>query len=370
MEFKLNGKKLEEVLSKVLPAVPSRTTNQALLNFLFEIKDGILKVSATDGELTISATMDVLAGENISFGLPAKLLYDTVKNLGDIELKIVTEDSQKIKIYANRGVYTLSYFDEKDYPVIPKFIEEYFTEINGTDLKALIEKTSFAASDANDARVAMTGVLFDFRNNGLTLVATDGHTLVRYSRTNVVADFVNSYVVPERATSALTKVLEDKPVKMFLSSSSIMFKTAGYEVTTRLINQKYPDYNAVIPLETSKTLKLKCEDLRVVLKRMLIYATSQTKKVKFNVSSSKLKISADDPDFSAQAIEDIDCEFNGDEMEIGFNAQFFNEILSHLPNGEVVMKMNTPQKAVILEPTENIENEELLVLLMPVRLNA
>jgi DNA polymerase-3 subunit beta len=184
-------------------------------------------------------------------------------------------------------------------------------------------------------------------------------------------DFEEQYIVPERAVSVLLKILDEKDVKIYLSKTHVSFQLSDMELITRLIGQKYPDYNSVIPLENELSLKLKAHELYNVVKRMILFSLSGTRKVKFSVSETQLEISAEDLDKGASADETMECEYSGEPMDIGFNSGYMNDILSHLVSEkELIFKLHSPTKAVIIRPVEEKEDIDMMMLIMPVRLNS
>ena len=376
MEFKVNSTELEKLLSKIISAVPTRTPMPILENFLFEIKDGLLTVYATDLEISLKATLNIVSEENIKILLPAKLLFDVVKSLKDTTIKFEIASNGKVNLTTDHGQYNLSYLDDEEFPAIPDFPNESADTddlneltINGHELRFAFDKTSFAMSK-EEMRPAMMGTLFQFSEEGLRFVATDGHRLANLLISNINLGSEEQYVLPERAVTVLQKILDDKDVKVYLSKTHMSFKLNGYELISRLIKQKYPDYNSVIPLENEFELKLETKELHDVIKRMMLFSTTNTRRVKFSVSEGNLEVSAEDLDIGASGTENIQCTYSGDPIEIGFNSGYVHDVLSHLSSEkEIIFKLHSATKAVIVLPVENKENYELMMLLMPVRLN-
>ena len=376
MEFKVNSKELEKLLSKIIPAVPSRTPMPILENFLFEIKDGLLTVYATDLEISLKSSLKIAAEENLKILLPAKLLYDVVKSLKDTTIRFEIQSSGKANLNTDHGKYNLSYLDTEEYPDIPDFPGEDLKKedlneinINGTDLRFAFEKSSFAVSK-EEMRPAMMGTLFEFTEEGLRFVATDGHRLVNLLNKNIKLDVEARYILPERAASVLLKILDEKDVKIYLSKTHMSFKLNEYELISRLIKQKYPDYSSVIPLENEFAMEVNTKEIHDAIKRMMLFSTSNTRRVKFSISENNLEISAEDLDLGASGTENISCKYTGDPLEIGFNSAYVNDVLSHLSFEEkIVFKLHSATKAVIILPTKEKESYELMMLLMPVRLN-
>jgi len=376
MEFKVNSKELEKLLSKIIPAVPSRTPMPILENFLFEVKDGLLTVYATDLEISLKSSLKIAAEENLKILLPAKLLYDVVKSLKDTSIRFDIKSNGKVNLLTDHGQYNLSYLDTEEYPDIPDFPGEDLERedlneitINGSDLRFAFEKSSFAVSK-EEMRPAMMGTLFEFKEDGLRFVATDGHRLVNLLLKNIKLNVDADYILPERAASVLLKILDEKDVKIYLSKTHMSFKLSEYELISRLIKQKYPDYSSVIPLENEFLLEVETKEIHDVIKRMMLFSTSNTRRVKFSIKEDNLEVSAEDLDLGASGTENINCKYTGDELEIGFNSAYVNDVLSHLSfEKKIIFKLHSATKAVIILPTEGKENYELMMLLMPVRLN-
>ncbi len=373
MEFKVNSKELEKLLSKVIPAVPTRTPMSILENFLFEIKDGLLNIYATDLEISLKSSISVVAEENTSFVVPAKLLYEIVRSLKETTIHFKLIPSKKVNLVTDFGKYSLSYLEATEFPDIQTFEDDNEmneVSIGGIDLKNAFDKSSFAMSK-EEMRPAMMGTLFEFNDNGLRFVTTDGHRLVNLLYKNIKSVFSNSYVVPERAVSVLSKILDEKDVRIRMNKAYMSFKLNDIELITRLISQKYPDYASVIPLENELMLKVNTKEILDSIKRMMLFSTSTTKRVKFSIKEKEIEISAEDLDLGASGEEKVSCEFSGDSLEIGFNCAYVQDVLSHLTSEEeIIFKLHSATKAVIIEPVQKKENIDIMMLLMPVRLNS
>ncbi len=376
MEFKVNSKELEKLLNKIIPAVPTRTPMPILENFLFEIKNGQLIVYATDLEISLKSQLNIVSEENMSFVIPARLLYDIVRSLQETTIHFNVNERGQISLTTDNGVYKLSYLPADEFPEIPSFPEENAENpdlnelsIPGEVLRNALEKTAFAMSK-EEMRPAMMGTLFEFGEDGLRFVATDGHRLANLLDKNIKTNFEEQYVIPEKAISVILKVLGEKDVKIYLSKSHVSFNLNDMELITRIIGQKYPDYKSVIPLENEFKLKFKTKELHNTIKRMMLFSPSNSRRVKFSVKENNLEISAEDPDQGAFAKESLMCEYKGDAIDIGFNSTYVNDVLSHMAEEEnLIFKLHSPTKAVIIVPVEEKENLDLMMLLMPVRLN-
>ena len=368
MVFNVNSKILEKLLSHIIPAIPTRTPMPVLENFLFEIKDGSLQVCSTDLEISLKSSINVSADKNIKMVIPARLLYDVVKSLGDTQIKFETETDTKLKLTTDNGVYNISFSSPEDFPTIPQVNNEKEISISGTELKKAIDQTAFAMSK-EDMRPAMTGTLLEFSEEGLRFVTTDGHRLVKFINKKIKNAQDEQYILPERAISVLSKLLLDEQIKINFSKTNVSFQIGEIEFISRLIGEKYPAYNSVIPIENENELKIKTNEILSTIRRMVLFSTSNSKQVKFSISKDNLEISAEDIDHGANAKEKIECIYKGEPMTIGFNTTYVQDILSHINNDEIIFKLHSPTKACIVEPAVTNESEELMLLLMPVRLN-
>lgn len=368
MEFKINSKQLQKILSKVIPAVPSKTPVSLLQNFLFDIKDGLLFVYATDMEISIKAYTNIDSKFDKKFLVPAKLFYETVLTLPDTMISMTFEPNNHLRLTTENGVYSLGYFETEDYPKIPEIMPDKIITFDSDTLKRAFEKTAFAVGE-EDMRPAMTGILLDFCDEGLFFVSTDGHRLVKYLNKNINSDLTEQYIIPKKAFQILSKYLLDEKVEVNLTKSLASFKISDSELVTRLISEKYPNYKSVIPLENEKLLIVNRSELISSLRRMLVFASDDNKQVKLNIDSNTLKISIENIDSSSSATEQLDCKFNSEQMLIAFNVFYLNDMITHIDSENLRFKINTPTKACLIEPLETPENEEILMLLMPVRLN-
>lgn len=374
MDFKVNSKQLEKLLTKIIPAVPTRTPMTILENFLLEIKSGLLTIYATDMEISLKSSINILAEKDIKIVVPARMLYETVRSFKDTSIDFTITENKKLTLKTSTGEYSFSYIDAKEFPEIPSFPQQENAEdineftISGNDLKNAFDLTAFAMSK-EEMRPAMTGTLISFNEEGIRFVATDGHRLVNLLKTGHQTNINEQYIVPERAITVLLKILDDKEVKVFVNKTHISFVLSDIELISRLIGQKYPDYQSVIPIENEFALKINTKDLLSSIKRMMIFSPTNSRRVKFSISANMVEISAEDVDSGSAGKESILCEYSGDPIDIGFNSSYVSDVLSHLNYEEVYFKLHSSTKAVIINPDKNKENENLMMLLMPVRLN-
>jgi DNA polymerase-3 subunit beta len=231
-----------------------------------------------------------------------------------------------------------------------------------------ISKTIFATS-TDELRPPMTGVLFEIESERLTLVATDAHKLVKFSYLGIDSDENASFIVPKKALNLIKSALPDNaPISVTFNDTNAFFSFGDTRLICRLIDAKYPDYNAVIPVDNPHLLTISKGDFQNSLKRIAIYSNKTTNQVILNIGKEILTLSAQDIDFSNEAIEELNCVFEGEPFTIGFNAKFLVEMLNVLESDEVKIELSTPTRAGILTPADQIEGTEILMLVMPVML--
>ncbi|MEO5909387.1 MAG: DNA polymerase III subunit beta [Pelobium sp.] len=362
-------------LLKHLQAVSGALSNSAVLpileNFLFEIKDSSLTISATDLQTSMTTSVAVESKEGGKIAVPSKILLDTLKTLPEQPIAFSVDDKTfAIEISAGDGKYRLSGENGEDFPKIPVVENASSVNIPASVLAEAINKTIFAVSN-DELRPAMTGVFCQLSPQNVTFVATDAHKLVRYRRNDAKADTATSFILPKKALNLLKSSLPSDEVNVAIeyNATSAFFKFANIHLICRLIDERYPDYEAVIPQNNPNKLTLDRSLFLNCLKRVVIFANKTTHQVRLKINGSELNISSEDIDFANEAHERIGCQFDGEDMEIGFNAKFLIEMLNNLSGEEITIEMSTPNRAGILFPSIKDENEDILMLVMPVMLN-
>lgn len=367
MKFNVSSGELLAALQTASGAIGSNPVLPVLEDFLFHIDNNILSITASNLEISITTKTEVLADKDGAVAIPAKILLDTLKALPEQPVTLeVDDDSQAVEITSAYGKYRLSGDNAEDFPSLPMEENTDHITINSDLLQAAISKTLFATSH-DELRLAMNGVLTEIDFNDITFVATDAHKLVKYTFSEVNSDVTTSFILPKKAMSLLKTIFSgSSDVRMSYNTTNAFFKFDDTTLICRLIDAKYPDYNAVIPQGNPNKMTLSRRDFLNSLKRISIYANKTTNQVALNINEGSLTISAQDLDFSNEATEQMTCEYQGDPMTIGFNAKFLVEMLSVLDGDDVVIELSTPNRAGILTPAENNENENLLMLVMPV----
>jgi DNA polymerase-3 subunit beta len=372
MRFIVSTLTLLKQLQSVSGALSNSTVLPILENFLFEIKDGNLTISATDLQTSMTTSLAVESKENGRIAIPSRILLDTLKSLPEQPVTFSVDDKTfSIEISAGDGKYKLSGENGEDFPKIPVVENASSVNLPASVLAEAINKTIFAVSN-DELRPAMTGVFCQLSTTFLTFVSTDAHKLVRYRRKDAKAATNTSFILPKKALNLLKSALpaEDVNVSVEYNNTSAFFKFGNINLVCRLIDERYPDYEAVIPQNNPNRLTIDRLSFLGTLSRVAIYANKTTHQVRLKVSGSELNISSEDIDFANEAHERLSCQYEGDDLEIGFNARFLIEMLKNLSSEEVALHMSTPNRAGLLLPQGGDENEDVLMLVMPVMLNS
>jgi len=371
MKFIVSSTYLLKQLQVLGGVINNSNTLPILDNFLFELNDSKLTVSASDLETTMSSTIDVESTSKGSIALPARLLLDTLKTFPEQPLTFVVEDNNTVEISSNHGKYALAYADGNEFPKAVALEDPSTTTITGDILATAISKTIFAAGN-DDLRPVMSGVFFQFSTEGLTFVATDTHKLVKYTREDVKASQVAEFIMPKKPLNLLKGILagSDDNVTIEYNDSNAKFTFENSELVCRLIDGKYPNYEAVIPKENPNKLTIDRTQFLNSVRRVSIFSNKTTHQIRLKIAGAELNISAEDIDYSNKAEERLTCDYQGDDMQIGFNSRFLTEMLNNLSADEVQLEMSLPNRAGILTPIDGLdEGEQVTMLVMPVMLN-
>ncbi|MCB0761872.1 MAG: DNA polymerase III subunit beta [Flavobacteriales bacterium] len=372
MKFLVNSQSLLKQLQLLSGVLSSNNTLPILDNFLFEISGKELKISASDLETSMSTRIMIEAKEDGLIAIPAKILLDTVKSFPEQPLTFtVDQKTFGIEISSDHGKYKLSGQNGEEFPKAPALDAAGTVEIEGDVLSTAISSTLFAAGN-DELRPVMSGIFFELGSDSIRFVATDAHRLVRYTRTDATADQNASFIVPKKPLNLLKGISStaETPVKMSFSASNAVFTFDNVELSCRLIEGKFPNYEAVIPNQNPNKLTIGRNDLLQSIRRVSIFANKTTHQVRLKINGSELTISAEDLDFANEANERLTCSYEGEDMEIGFNSRFLADMLSNVNSENIVLEMSASNRAGIIVPAENaLEQEDILMLVMPVMLN-
>lgn len=371
MKFIVSSSQLLKQLQVLGGVINSNNTLPILDNFLFELSENQLKVSASDLETTMSAVVEVESDSTGSVAVSARLLLDTLKTFPDQPLTFKTEGDSTIEISSDQGKYDMAYFSGDEFPKAVSLPSPSSTVIPSHVLATAISKTIFAAGN-DDLRPVMSGVFFQFSSESLTFVATDAHKLVKYTRTDVTANETAEFIMPKKPLNLLKGILgNDEDVTIEYNDANAKFTFDNFVLICRLIDGKYPNYEAVIPRENPNKLTVDRGSFLNSVKRVSIFSSKTTHQIRLKMAGTELNISAEDIDFANKAEERLSCDYHGDDMQIGFNSRFLSEMLNNLESNEVLIEMSLPNRAGILTPLDGTEDgEQVTMLVMPVMLNS
>ncbi len=371
MNFITSSSTLLRHLQSISGVLSTSATLPILDNFLFEITDGQLTISASDMETIMRTTMEVEANEDGKVAIPAKLMLDVLKNLPEQPCTIsVDTERWAVEIAYDNGKSKMVGYNGDDYPRTPEIENSNSITVAGEIISGAINKTLFATGN-DDLRPVMSGVFCQFTPQDITFVATDAHKLVRYKRTDSNASGTSSFILPKKPLNLLKANLRgDEEVKVEYNESNAVFTFNDLTLICRLIDGKYPNYEAVIPKENPNVLVIDRQQILSSIKRVSIFSNKTTHQVKLKLAGSELSLSAEDMDFSNAANERLTCNYDGDDLEIGFNSRFLMEMLNNIDTAEVRFEMSDPGRAGLLIPNNPANPEEdVLMLVMPVMLN-
>jgi len=373
MKFIISSSLLLKNLQAILGVINSNNTLPILDDFLFELKGDALTITSSDLETTMSVTIKTdKAEEEGSIAIPAKILVDTLKTFADIPVSFyINASTSLIEISAGEGKYKLAGHESDEYPRTPSLEETTAIVFDSSIMANAINKTLFATGN-DELRLVLSGVFCELSPDDITFVATDAHKLVRYKRTDARSNESTSFILPKKPLNLLKNILsgQDFPVTIEYNKTNAFFSFNNIHLICRLIDGKYPNYEAVIPKENPNIMTIERHSLLTAIRRVSIFANQSTHQVRFKVSGKELVLSAEDIDFSNEAKERLTCSFEGEDLEIGFNSKFLLEMLGNIDSDEIRLEMSAPNRAGILTPVNNDnKSEDILMLVMPVMLN-
>ena len=373
MKFTISSSKLFSQLQAVSRVINNKNSLPILDDVLFDLVGNELKLTASDGETTIRTSIEVDGVEGSGkVASAAKLLLETLKEFSEQPLAFtIDENNFAVSMVSQNGTYSFVGVNGNEYPEMPGAeMGARELAIPANVLQSAIEKTIFATAD-DDLRPVMNGIFFDIAEDKVTMVATDAHRLVRYSNTGVKPGVVASFILPKKPASLLKNLLakEENEVKVTFGAKNARFEFGSTIIVCRQIEGRFPNYNAVIPQSNQSIVTVDRQTIINACKRVAVFANNGTAQLRLTLTENSIKISAQDIDFSTSAEETITCDYNGTPMAIGFKAPFLIDLLGSITSADVLLKLADPARAGLLLPAENEENEDVLMLLMPMLLN-
>lgn len=373
MKFNVSSTQLFGQLTAVSRVIASKNSLQILEDVLFDLNGNVLTLTASDGETTVRTSLDVENAEGAGkVAVGAKLLIETLKEYSEQPLTFtIGEENFAVTMVSQNGTYSFVGVNGNEYPEMPA--EEDGSHTITMPAKVLLDsinKTLFCTAD-DELRPVMNGIFFDIATDKTTLVATDAHRLVRLVNTSVSAAEPISFILPKKPAGLLKNVLAkvEGDVTITFGVKNARFAFGTTTLVCRQIEGRFPNYNAVIPQNNTNIAVIDKQTLIAACKRVAVFANTSTSLLKLSLSENRLNISAQDIDFSTSAEETIACAYEGTPLSIGFKAPFLIDILGVIGSQEVKLQLADSARAGLILPTENEENEDLLMLLMPMLLN-
>jgi|SRR5690348_9576289 len=371
MKFIVSSTQLLKHLQQISGVINANTVLPILEDFLFEIEKNKLTVVATDLETVMKIHMDIEAKDSGRVCIPSKILLDSLKNIAEQPLTFNIDKNFGIEITSDNGKYKVMGENPDNFPKEPVSDAANSFTMPSSALVTAINKSLFAVSN-DDLRPAMTGVFFELSNKGITWVATDAHRLVRFTRTDIKCPKADSFIVPKKPLNLLKTALPSNEDELQISynNNHLFVKHDGTELVCRLIDARFPDYKVVIPTDNPYRLTVNKTDFQNALRRVSVFSNKSTNQVALTITGSELQLAAQDVDFSFEGNERMACSYDGEDLQIAFNARFLIEMLNAAETNEIVFELSTPTKAGIIKPSEQNEDEMLLMLVMPLMLNS
>jgi DNA polymerase III subunit beta len=370
MKFIVSSSALLKQLQHISGVINANTVLPILEDFLFEVEKNKLSVVATDLETVMRIQMDIEAKDSGKVCIPAKILLDSLKNIPDQPLTFNIDKNFGIELTSDNGKYKVMGENPDNFPKEPSADDTTSFKATSSALITAINKTLFAVSN-DDLRPAMTGVFFELDKKGMQCVATDAHRLVKYKRTDVSCPKSDNFIVPKKPLTLLKSALpaNDDEISISYNSNHFFVKHGTTQMSCRLIDARFPDYKVVIPSDNPYKLVVNKNDFQGALRRVAIFSNKSTNQVVLSIAGSELELTAQDVDFSFEGDERMKCRYDGEDLAIAFNAKFLIEMLNAADSDDIKIELSTPTKAGIIKPTEQEDDEELMMLVMPLMLN-
>lgn len=372
MQFSVSSSQLLKNLSQIRGVIASNPVLPILENFLFDVSDGTLTATASDLQTTAKISMEVEATDSGMVAVPAKIFLETLQNLPEQPIAIaIDEDTYSIEITSENGRYKVSGANAIDFPRVPAVANAFSVTMDANILNRALSNTLFATSN-DDMRPSMSGVYLQLKSEKTVFASTDGHRLVRYQRADLNSPNETAILLPRKALGIVKSLLpSDKTqLKLNFNSSNAFFEFGNIELVCRLIDERFPEYENAIPLNNTNIMTVERLELLNSLKRISIYSNKATYQVRFSITATQLTISAEDVDYSNEATETLSCEFNGEDMDIGFSSKLMIEMLTNISSNLIDLEMSLPNKAALIIPKSLEEGEDILMLIMPVMLSS
>lgn len=373
MKFSASQSALLSAITPLTAVVPAKSPMPVLSHVLAELKGSSLVLTGSDMEVTMQTTVEVKGEADGRLLLPSRKFTELLRGLPDEQITVERSKSKDNQIQisdAEGRSYACAAESVENYPQVPTIEENQVFKIERDRLRRLISKCLFAVSK-DELRPQLTGVYLKVNSDALMFVTTDGHRLVKVSsKSNGYVGDEQTAIVPHKAMNAIQRISDGEgDAEIAFAGSQLAFRIGNTTLITRLIEGKYPNYEAVIPSENKNLLKVDLDQLTSAVRRAQIFSNEISRQIRMHLDSEELQIRVEDTEQGNEGFEKVPCEFDGESMDIGYNAAYVLDILKQIDTNEVKFELGTPTSAGIVRPTEQEENEDLLMLIMPVRLN-
>jgi DNA polymerase-3 subunit beta len=369
MKLTITREQLQEGLVAVAASVPAKTTLPILSNILLEATKEGIRLSGTDLDISVSTTVSASVDQEGAITLPARKLVEIVRELPSAAIRLTASGEQRVSIECGRSRFRLLGLPREEFPAFPNVKFEGGWRTSSRELQKLISHVAFAAS-TEESRPILNGVLWELRPERMRMVATNGHRLARMDVPTSETQGASQadLIVPPKALEQIRRLFDtEETVEIARSENHLGFRTSVTQIFTRLIEGPYPNYEQVIPRENDKVATADRSALTAALRRMSIVASDQTHRIRMAFANGSCKLSVQTPDLG-EAQEELNVSYEGDPLEIGFNAAYLLEILKYIPTDEVRMTFKAPERAATCEPVGWDDPASYLALVMPLRL--
>jgi DNA polymerase-3 subunit beta len=369
MQISTSKTELQSALQKLSRAVPNRSTLPILSFALFQVDDGNTIIRSTDLEITVVTKLPATIKETGSAAIPLQPLLEITNEIQDDRITLAVNQQHRIELTTDNGVYDLMGKAPTEFPALPSTDGKKNLGIDYEQMKSIIDKTSFAVS-RDEMKPALTGVFLKISKDRLTAVATDGHRLVQYKVNEFKpSDFTGEVIIPRKFLS-LFSTFSIEEVQMMISDNHLVAKLGDDTIYTRVIDERFPDYESVIPVDNDKVLNMNRNNLLGAVKRVSIFSNKATHQIALHLDEKKSQITTEDPEKATRGQEDlVGAKFNGEQLIIGYNASYLRDILTHVSDDNIIAKFKTAISATLFYPETPDDNVDLTMLLMPIRLN-
>lgn len=374
MTFTLSSSVLSNKLGILSKVINSKNSLSILDSFLFDIKDGTLTLTASDSTNMMKCFIPLNSNDGeCSFCIPNRIILTAIKELAEQPLTFdVNETDNSVRIIYQNGSYAILGQSADEYPLMQPLQDGYTeTQLSAATLATNIQRTLFATAD-DELRVVMNGIYFDQKEDSLNLVASDGHKMVRNMLFSCKADIPASFILPKKPAALLRNVLstdDDNTISIKFNANNAEITFTDGILSCRLIEGRYPNYASVIPTDNPNIVTIDRKAFISALRRVMPFASESTQLIKLRLEMNNLELNSEDLDFATSAREDVACEYGGVPMSIGFKGSALAEILNNLSSDEVIIELADPSRAGVIRPAEQPENEDVLMLIMPMLLN-